>query len=339
MYFSLMAGNMTRLIYFFPTYFSMLKGFKTQRVFLEHELEPLIQKAIQTNDGSLDHEDISKIREYYGFGVPAIVGEGFCTLRGQAMTATERQASTFQGAITGLFDDFFDKTRMSLEQIREMMQRPQNFKPGSSLEELFIAFLLKVHNNSPDRDKLNQAFDEVFKVQVKSLSQEENDLHSTELREITFAKGGYSLLFYRSVFKNSLVKGEEEAIFQVGALMQLANDLFDVYEDSRQGIKTLITIAKHIDELRAIYQAQLNKAIEAVRRLDYPEARIRIYLHKLSLGISRCMVCFEQLEQLEKNNNAVFDPMQFNREQLIWRSGATGSGPLLSTLKQNFNDL
>jgi len=308
---------MNRLINFFPTYFSMLQSFRTQRTFLQHELEPIIHKAIQTNDGSLYHEDFSKIRGYYGFGVPAIVAEGFCTLRGKAMTATERKASTFQGAITGLYDDFFDKTNMSLEQIREMMHRPYKFRPGSSLEELFINFLIKVHDNTPDRDKLNQAFDKVFEAQVKSLSQEGNDLHHTELRDLTFAKGGYSLLFYRSVFKNPLVKGEKEAIFQVGALMQLANDLFDVYEDSREGIKTLVTIAGHIDELRAIYQSQLIKATEAVCSQDYPQARIKAYLHKLSLGISRCMVCFEQLEQLEKNNNGVFDPMQFKREQLI----------------------
>jgi len=280
-------------------------------------LESELQLAYENNDGSLDQEDFTKIRNYYGFGVPAIVGEGFCTLRGEKMALEERIASTSQGVITGLFDDFFDKTNLSFVQIKEMMHQPFDFIPGSSLESLFTDFLKKIHQNTTEIEKLNSAFEQVFDVQVSSLSQEEGTLNREALLNLTIAKGGFSLLFYRSVFKHPLIEGEHEAIYQVGGLMQMANDLFDVYKDSRHGTRTLITYLKQIDEFRSIYKNQLQTAIDSIKRLEYPPQQIKKYLHKLSLGISRCMVCLDQLEKLEKRNTGEFNPDIFHREQLL----------------------
>ena len=91
------------------TYISLLNDEKRQRLYIRNQLFPEIEEAKKTNDGSLDDNDFKKIEQYYGFGVPAILGESFCTLRGSMMTPKERKASTYQGAMTGLFDDFFDK--------------------------------------------------------------------------------------------------------------------------------------------------------------------------------------------------------------------------------------
>ena len=71
------------------TYLSLYRDVKRQKKYVEKILGPIISEAVATNDGSLDEDDFNKIRNYYGFGVPAIVGEGICSLRGQKMTETE----------------------------------------------------------------------------------------------------------------------------------------------------------------------------------------------------------------------------------------------------------
>jgi len=298
------------------TYFSLLRDVKRQGRFVKSVLEPEITEADEKNDGSLDEEDFAKIRGYYGFGVPAIVGEGFCTLRNYKMTQAERLASTFQGALTGLYDDFFDKSGLAHDEIKSMMADPYAYSPGSSLEKLFIHFLKKVHENLDDSTLFNQYFDKVFAAQVQSKEQL-NELHWDEISDITFNKGGYSLLFYRSVFQHKLREGEEEAFFNIGGLMQLGNDIFDVYKDSRAGIRTLPAHCEKIDDVRQVFISQLDHCIAITRKVDYSRDDIKRYINKLMLGISRCFVALDQFKKLQRTSAGRFTPSTYSRKELI----------------------
>jgi len=299
------------------TYISILRDVKRQRKFVKEILEADIADAAADNDGSLDEEDFNKIRGYYGFGVPAIVGEGFCTLRGAKMTQTERMASTFQGALTGLYDDFFDKTGLANNEIKSMMKEPYSYSPASSLEKLFIHFLSNVHENLHEISQFNHYFEKVFSAQVLSKKQLDENLSREEIRDISFKKGGYSLLFYRSVFKHELMKGEEEALFNIGSLMQLGNDTFDVYKDSRDGIKTLPSGCGQIDDVRQVFISQLDHCLGLAGKLNYHRDDIKRYVNKLVLGIARCFVCFDQLERLQGKTDGTFRPLAYSRKELI----------------------
>ncbi|HSG67898.1 MAG TPA: class 1 isoprenoid biosynthesis enzyme [Bacteroidales bacterium] len=288
-----------------------------QKAFVNKVIENDIVTAINTNDGTLDEEDFSKIRDYYGFGVPAIVGEGICSLRGQAMSHEERQASTYQGALTGLYDDFFDKSHLSHGDIRTMMEDPFSYNPASSLEILFIHFLRNVLQGLPDKAYFTATFDRVYQAQVDSHAQEDPGISWDKIREITFRKGGVSLLFYRSVFRHKLRPGEEDALYNAGSLMQLGNDIFDVYKDHNKQIMTFMTRCNNIDEVRREFNDQLRKTIKLIKSLDYRERQKRSFLHKFLLGISRCWVCLDQLERLEIKTNGVFRPPAYSRDEMI----------------------
>ncbi len=80
-----------------PTYRALHNDVKRQRRFVAAVIEPEIENAVANNDGTLDEEDFNKIRNYYGFGVPAIVGEGFSTLRGKPMNERERHGKHLPG--------------------------------------------------------------------------------------------------------------------------------------------------------------------------------------------------------------------------------------------------
>ncbi|MDT8392392.1 MAG: hypothetical protein RQ761_01010 [Bacteroidales bacterium] len=300
-----------------PTWRALISDVKKQKRYVRNVLEPDIQKAMNNNDGSLDEEDFRKIRGYYGFGVPAIVGEGFCTLRGRAMSEKERLANTYQGALTGLFDDFFDKTNPDRDDILKMMNNPEVYHAQSSLERLFVDFLSKVHKNIDNKQSFALTFRQVFDAQVESQAQMRNDITLDQIRTITFSKGGHSLLFYRSVFENKLSDTEEEALFTAGGLMQLGNDIFDVWKDAPQNIKTLVTACENISKVREVFKEQMNKTLSLFEQTSFPRTNIRRYLHKLVLGISRCYVCLDQLEGLEKQSSGQFNPSAYSREEMI----------------------
>ncbi|MEN8225120.1 MAG: hypothetical protein ABFS05_07135 [Bacteroidota bacterium] len=300
-----------------PAYYALHKDVKRQKRFVKTVLEPDIENAIKGNDGTLDDADFQKVRGYYGFGVPAIVGESICTLRGKVMDTIERTANTYQGALTGLYDDFFDKTHLDKADIKKMMLNPASYAARTSLEKLFIHFLGMVHKNLSDQAYFTDMFNKVFQAQIDSGDQAEKGISRDAIKDITFRKGGYSLLFYRSVFHHKLHKGEEEALFNAGGLMQLGNDIFDVWEDEQQQIKTLLTSCKNINEVRQIFLGQLQKTAKLFQQSGFPHKNINTFLHKFVLGISRCLVCLDQLESLEHKTGGKFMPSAYTREELI----------------------
>src|SRR5436190_5404165 len=120
------------------TLYSLLHNISIQKKFLQKNIYPRLDAARAINDGSLDEEDFKKITHYYGLAVPAILGEAICLLRGHKMTERERMALTCQGAMTGLFDDFFDKRGKSDETVKTLIEKPQELTGNNESEKIFL---------------------------------------------------------------------------------------------------------------------------------------------------------------------------------------------------------
>jgi hypothetical protein len=298
--------------------FSVASSVKQQREFIKKYIGPLLEEAEKTDDGSLDENDLKKITGYYGLAVPAILGEAFCALRGKEMTEKERMASTCQGAMTGLGDDFFDKQRLSEEALKDFIERPEHFYGNTASEKLFLHFYKTALANAPDRVKMQQQIYRVFHAQLMSKQQSKAGLSYEVIKDITLRKGAESLLYYRTAFEHPFKKGEEKMLYCLGGLMQLSNDIFDVYKDHKNGISTLVTTATKIKELRFLYSALLQIGKEAAYRSGYPKNNVSDFLGIISIGIfSRCYVCLDQLEKSEKRSAGVFDPGQYQRKDLV----------------------
>ncbi len=145
----------------------LLLNLDIQRSYLRHTVEPVLQEAEISNDGSLDERDYKKIKQYYGLAVPAILGEAFCALRGYAMNENERCASTCQGAMTGLFDDFFDKDKLSEEIIQEKLEGISSPLKKSN-EKLFDIFFNKALKAVHDKPAMKESLQKVYRAQVDS---------------------------------------------------------------------------------------------------------------------------------------------------------------------------
>ena len=110
-----------------------------QKKFWKQTFEPILAESRKTNDGSLDADDLRKI-SLYGITIPALMGDAFCLLRNRPMTRQERLTMTALGAITGLFDDFFDKRNLSLTEIKSLLENPDQPVLNDSYEKLMISY-------------------------------------------------------------------------------------------------------------------------------------------------------------------------------------------------------
>lgn len=295
----------------------VLRRIDLQKKYIKDNVTPVLNNALSVNDAGIDEGDVKKISGYYALAVPAILGEGYCALRGFPMTAKERWASTCQGAMSALFDDFFDKDDLDEGSIeKKILCEPATTQKTAS-EELFDTFYSGVLQSVADPLSLKKALMKVYHAQVESKEQT-TPISKERIHYITLNKGGVSAQFYRSAFDHPLKPGEEEVLYLQGGLLQLANDIFDVYKDRQAKINTIVTTTDHIRDVRDLFNGHLTAFYNKAWQLPYPRRNIRHFLDLLSIGVfSRCQVCLDHLEKSEATSGSKFMLNQYSREQLV----------------------
>jgi len=295
----------------------LIFNLKSQRLFIRKTIAIDIEKARKTNDNSLDEYDFKKIRDYYGYAVPAILGESYCLLRGKKMSEKERMAITYLGSLSGLFDDFFDKSNIPESDILSLVEHPEKMSPLNSNQQLFLQFYLKALENSADINRIKNYFLKVFNAQILSKKQLLEGIDKNEIEYITFEKGGVSFLFYRTIFSEHISEVESLLFYKLGALMQLENDIFDVYKDHKAGIKTLATTEKNIEDLRKHYHLLTDELFDIAKSTCFVEKNRTKFLRFTLLTICRGFVCLDMLQENQRLTHNEFLIDNYERKDLI----------------------
>lgn len=289
---------------------------RKQEEFIEKSIAVDIRNIQKNNDGTLTEKDIRKIYTYYGLAVPAVLGEGYCMLRGENMSLAERNQLTYMGALTGLFDDFFDEHDTDPRHIRELINSPRPGIAANSHEELFIRFYLKAldrENEPMVKEQLNKVCD----AQVLSKRQEEQGITKEEISKITLEKGGASILFYRCAFPEQITENEQSMLYHLGGLGQLENDIFDIYKDHADHIQTLATTASHVEDLRREYAELSNDVFTLLNKTHHPSPGRKQFSRFIKLIYSRGLVCLDHLQKLEVLSGGIFDITSYTRDDLL----------------------
>jgi hypothetical protein len=298
-------------------YRSFRKGILYQKQFMQDTVGLEIEHIKAIQDGSLTEKDFKRITDYYGYAVPAILGEGFSLLRGIPMTMKERHTMTYLGSMSSLFDDFFDEKNTSLTHIQSIIDTPQESLAQDAHELLFIRFYLKALEHSTIPDELKQHLQNVYDAELLSKQQTNKNISIDQLKYITIHKGGVSFLLYRSGLGKCNNAIEEKMIYLVGGLSQVENDLFDIYKDYNNGITTLATIETNINHLRTYYNSLTDEIIALVHQTDYALKNKLKFIRFFSIIASRGLVCFDYLERNEAKTDGVFSIEKYSRKELI----------------------
>ncbi|MDA3944738.1 MAG: hypothetical protein PF694_14490 [Bacteroidetes bacterium] len=233
------------------------------------------------------------------------------------MSEKERYAITYLGALTGLFDDFFDDHKISQEHILEMINNPDEQIAQNSNQKLFIKFCQVALENAEDANQVKSTAYNVYNAQVVSHKQKFSDTSVDEIKQITIDKGGLSLLFYRAVFEDEIQKNEQKMIYYLGGVGQLENDIFDIYKDYKNGIRTLATLTNKINNLRKTYTSLMEETFKLVHQTHFSPKNKRKFLRFISLIICRGFVCLDFLEKNELRTNNEFLLDQYQKKDLI----------------------
>lgn len=239
----------------------------------------------------------------------------FGTLRGEKLTAQEELTSLYLSGFIPMYDDFNDDHGLRHEDIMQLLEKPYN--QLASEQKLFKFFYEKSLEHFADKALFSHYLEKVGLSQNDSLEQKSGDLGDEDLMKVTTDKGGYSLLFLRAALDYDISENERNAIFLLGQLIQLLDDLFDVYKDTLAGIKTVPNSAQDIKELRALFSSHFQQTVGAFEVLKYPAKNKAKFANQLRFFIAAGMVCLDQFELLQQQSNGVFSPTDYSRSQLI----------------------
>ena len=304
-------------IFIFPKRLLSVKNqILKQKAFVHQYLHPILSKYHTHNDGSLTEYDFEKITNYYGIGSPVLAGESIAHLLDIKVGAQERKILTLMAAITGLFDDFFDRSYQSSDRIKGLMNLSPEYLPHNAHEKLFCDLVREILLISPDKKRLNEFANRVFEAQVLSLQQKNKNSKWEELLHITYRKGGESLLFYRCSFPSKISDQELECLRRVGGLIQVCNDIFDVNKDIKEGIRTVATETKDIKILRQKVQRLYKETFEYCR-IAIPSRGMNVFLQQIKIIVSQSFVALKFYENTQKKNGKNFTPQKYPRELLI----------------------
>lgn len=290
--------------------------FVKQYVYFHTYIRPLLLKSLKKTDDSFSMAYFKRMRIYACYA-PVVFGIKYATLFNHKMTRKERRTMTALAAATPIFDDYFDNPNLDEALLYDIINSPETFKPNNTLEEIFKALLLNVKPNIPDFDFFMHNCFLLFKVQKDSAKQINGTFNEEELKEVTFNKGGYSTLLFFGVINRKNSENDLQLIYQFGAILQLFDDIFDLFEDDRAHIQTLPTATKDINELTILYKKELYVLLDYLKASPLPQKSKRKFLNYQLFFFAEAYVCLNQFLELQVNDGGVFNPKNYTRKQLI----------------------
>ncbi|MFN8436283.1 MAG: class 1 isoprenoid biosynthesis enzyme [Cytophagales bacterium] len=298
------------------TYLRLLFSVFIQKKYIRNHFKPELDKILKAFP--IPERHYKKLLNYYSFGVPAMLGYLFSITSGLRMNPKNRYILTNVGALTGVVDDAFDENIIDIERVSEFMLHPNHFLPRTNYEHLMRFLGLNVLNslNETQKEQFMEYCKIVFELQEKSKNQKNTEISIQELKFITKQKGGVPFEMYRCLVDSNPTAEELKLYYEIGALMQLGNDIFDVYKDTEDGIATLPNTNTSLFETELLLNEWLETVLVQLQKIQLENNRDkRKFINTLLLGMSRCYVCLDQFKSLDQSN--IFKVQKYTRAQLI----------------------
>jgi len=239
-------------------------------------------------------DEVTKKRIHFYTAQSAITNHWFCALRGKKPTPHEIENALLLGAFTPIADDLMDESGQTFEQL-------ENQESKATTAHILFGYLLE--RLKPMRDTkpaFASYFAKAHHAQNQSLLQlQKEPLDLDILERITFDKGGYYTTLYRFVLNHPAQPGEEAAMYTLGAILQVLNDLFDMHKDYHNGVQTLVTRTANIHAV-----AEKLNALEVQFRhqffgLNYPQKNKKRAYRAIMAIVTRGHVALAHYKKLQ----------------------------------------
>jgi hypothetical protein len=267
-------------------------------------------------NGKFGSSTFNKIKKFQAIQ-QYIINDSFAKLENRYTNKVERENNKLYFILASLYDDLMDENIVSKEVLNQMFLNPENAKPKSFSEAVLIDIHLKLLRLVKDKEAYQKVLHSIHQAQVDSLEQLKIDISLERILSITERKGGYSLLMCRHYIQMSANEAIDNCWYQLGGMIQMTNDLYDIHKDTIAGIRTFANTQNSFEKIKADYELQVEKYKASIHTLNYTNSNKLKLQIKLSLIPALGYVALENLNRLQGDKNTLQPFKDYPRKELI----------------------
>ncbi|QEC42069.1 class 1 isoprenoid biosynthesis enzyme [Pseudobacter ginsenosidimutans] len=304
--------------------FSLHRQMKLQEKKCKEEIPALIAAIVPPDQFSFSSKDILRITKYYQLALN-LVCENIYLIPEKKLNASEHRNILQLSIFMPLFDDLFDDRLLDYPQIEALITEPEKYTPSNKIDSIVHALYVQLLREIPARDRFIQYLKEGAYWELQSLKQFNSEISEEELTQITYNKSYYSILLFCSVLESWPGAAMEALLYPVSGLMQLTNDVFDVWKDLQKGVHTIPNLYWNYEKLEAVFLNEVRSINTQTARLPYPVNNRKNFLIRTHALNAMGWMSLQQLREVailkpfsEASRKELVCDMDSLRQQLRW---------------------
>jgi hypothetical protein len=218
---------------------------------------------------------------------------------------------------SSLFDNFCDRKELKREELYAISFSPENYAPKTFDEKLFLHSHLLLKDYVREKNYYEEVAHKLFNAQQASLQQFDPNITYDELEAITFMKGGYSVLLCHFYLDENVSQEEKQCWYRIGSIIQLTNDLYDIYKDLQDGSYTLANKMINAYAFNQFFLQQIKKMKQDIAALPYGKNEKQQFTIAMMGVCAFGLIAIEQLMQLQQSKLQLPDFKTLPRKALI----------------------
>ena len=290
---------------FINVFIKVYKEVGIQKKYNKTFLLPYLQDLETKYNGKFSDEQRKKITDYYGLFITSFLCSSYKRLRGKKLTDAERKRATLFGILTPVGDDLFDIDKLDYASIEQITFHPETYIATTFSAHVSKEIQTYLLNNVPHKAPYIKASKDVLDIQVETEKQTNPAISQEEIERITYIKGAVSVIIYHQCLDDAADEQMQEALFLIGSLYQLGNDLFDLYKDVRDNIYTLVNTCKDYTALKQKFVDRVKLQNQKIMSLPFAEKDKATFCLVMNTINARSMVALDQFIAYEKQHGKV----------------------------------
>lgn len=250
---------------------------KKQERDCKEQIPAIIAAIIPPEQFSFSPKEIQRLTKYYQLALNLVCGN-LNLLTKNKLSGPEHKSILLLSIFVPLIDDLFDEGLLQYEQIMALISEPEKYTPVHNTDRIGHQLYRQLLDMVPHRDRFVRNLAEGVFWEKESLKQFDKHIREEELMRITYNKSYYSILLFCSLLKSYPCEATEALLYPVSGLMQLTNDVFDVWKDTQKGIYTIPNLYADFGKLETLFLNEISVINTQISALDHPEKNRKEYL-------------------------------------------------------------
>jgi hypothetical protein len=280
------------------------------------ETVTIMKDLEQKHQGKFDPSAIKKAARFQGVQ-QVFINDAFTQLVDRDSNSFESTSNKLYFTLTGLYDDIIDQQLIDEKTLNQLFEDPTLTQTDLFETKVLVDVHLNLLNRVKNISDYKSILTNVHQAQKDSLQQINTQIDKNALLDITLRKGGYSLLMCKQYIDLPNSKELDQCWYYLGGVIQITNDLFDIYKDLQEGIQTIPNTTKNLNDIEIVYNQLVHNFIQSLHQLPFEKSKIDILKIKLSPIPAFGYIAIQNLSNIQGQQNTLPDLNKIPRKDLI----------------------